>query len=54
MSGEAREEVPSEDLVDRGDFAPIMFDDRDTFGVIKAILNLKRAKSRSEEEAPRA
>jgi len=29
----------------RGDFGVAIFDDRDTFGIIKAILNLKRRKA---------
>ena len=30
------------DTENRGDFGAVMFDDKDTFGIIKAILNLKK------------
>jgi len=29
-------------IENRGDFGAVMFDDKDTFGIIKAILNLKK------------
>jgi len=32
-------------VAERGDFGPVMFDDRDSFGIIKAILNLRRRKA---------
>jgi len=43
IEGEAEKE--KQRAIERGDFGPVMFDDRDTFGVIKAILNLKRHKT---------
>jgi len=36
------ENISTMSTKDRGDFGPVVFDDKDTFGIIKAILNLKK------------
>jgi len=38
------QDEPAKKIKERGDFGAVVFDDRDTFGIIKAILKLREKK----------